>query len=85
MVGYASWELLPNGCGVIHDVGVHSVHRRRGIGAAATAFAGQSLRPCARRIELLVMDRNPAERIYERLGFEVVEDMVNVGGRFGLR
>ena len=31
------------------------------------------------------MDRNPAERIYERLGFEVVEDMVNVGGRFGLR
>ena len=85
VVGYASWELLPNGCGVIHDVGVHPVHRRRGIGAAATAFAGQSLRPCARRIELLVMDRNPAERIYERMGFEVVEDTVNLGGRFGLR
>ena len=44
VVGYASWELLPNGCGVIHDVGVHPAHRRRGIGAAATAFAVQSLR-----------------------------------------
>ena len=47
--------------------------------------AVQSLRPCAARIELLVMDRNPAERIYERMGFEVVEDTVNLGGRFGLR
>ena len=82
VVGYASWELLPNGCGMIHDVGVHPAHRRRGIGAAATAFAVQSLRPCARRIELLVADRNPAERIYERMGFEVVEDTVNLGGRF---
>ena len=44
-----------------------------------------ALRPCAARIELLVMDRNPAERIYERMGFEVVEDTVNLGGRFGLR
>ena len=85
VVGYASWELLPNGCAVIHDVAVHPAHRRRGIGAAATAFAVQSLRPCARRIELLVMDRNPAERIYERMGFELVEDTVNLGGRFGLR
>ena len=85
VVGYASWELLPNGGSVIHDVAVHPAHRRRGIGAAATAFAVQSLRPCAARIELLVMDRNPAERIYERMGFEVVEDTVNLGGRFGLR
>ena len=85
VVGYASWELLPNGCGVIHDVAVHPTHRRRGIGAAAVAFAVQSLRPFAGRIELLVMDRNPAERIYERLGFEVVEETVNLGGRFDTR
>ncbi len=78
VAGYAMWEVLGDGTGVIHEVAVHPRHRRRGIGIALTAFALRHLQDRARGIELLVMDENPARHLYERLGFEVVEHVVNL-------
>ena len=74
VAGYAMWERTEDGIGVIHEVAVHPAHRRLGIGAALTMFAVERLRS-ASRIELVVLDENPAQRMYERLGFEVVEDL----------
>ncbi|MDE0692491.1 MAG: N-acetyltransferase, partial [Gammaproteobacteria bacterium] len=76
VAGYAMWERTEDGIGVIHEVAVHPNHRRLGIGAALTMFAVERLRPVTSRIELVVMEENPAQRLYERLGFEVVEDLV---------
>lgn len=75
VVGYAMWESARDDLGLIHEVAVHPDHRRRGIGSALTAEAVRQLRP-ADRIELLVVGENPAEEMYARLGFEVVEDVV---------
>ena len=76
VAGYAMWERTEDGVGVIHEVAVHPDRRRLGIGAALTMFAVERLRPATSRIELVVLDDNPAQRMYERLGFEVVEDLV---------
>ena len=76
VAGYATWERTEDGIGVIHEVAVHPARRRLGIGAALTVFAVERLRSATSRIELVVLDDNPARRLYERLGFEVVEDLV---------
>ena len=76
VAGYAMWERTEDGVGVIHEVAVHPARRRLGIGAALTIFAAERLRSATSRIELVVLDDNPAQRLYERLGFEVVEDLV---------
>lgn len=75
VAGYAMWERSEDGIGVIHEVAVHPNQRRLGIGAALTMFAVERLRPVTARIELVVLNENPAQRMYERLGFEVVEDV----------
>ena len=63
VVGYAMWEIVPDSLGLIHEIAVHPNHRRRGIGSALTAFAVGQLRQ-ARRIELLVVGENPAQKMY---------------------
>ena len=81
VAGYAMWERVDDGLGLIHEVAVHPTNRRRGIGTALAAFAVNRLRPLTSRIELVVMDHNPAQRLYERLGFQVVEDDVFMARR----
>lgn len=76
VAGYAMWERTEDGVGIIHEVAVHPAHRLLGVGTALTTFAVERLRSSTSRIELVVLDDNPAERLYERLGFEVVEDLV---------
>ena len=75
VAGYALWERADDATGVIHEVAVHPDVRRFGMGSALTAFAIGRLRPVTSRIELLVVDANPARLMYERLGFEVVEEV----------
>ena len=76
VAGYAMSERTEDGVGIIHEVAVHPAHRLLGVGTALTTFAVERLRASTSRIELVVLDDNPAERLYERLGFEVVEDLV---------
>lgn len=75
VAGYVSWERVDDAIGVIHEVAVHPDYRRRGIGSALTGWAIDRLRPATSRIELLVIGPNPARLMYERLGFEVVEEV----------
>lgn len=75
VAGYALWERADDAIGVIHEVAVHPDYRRRGMGSALTRLAIDRLRPVASRIELLVVGSNPARLMYERLGFQVVEEV----------
>ena len=75
VAGYVLWERVDAAVGVIHEVAVHPDHRRLGIGSALTRLAIDRLRPVTSRIELLVVGPNPARLMYERLGFEVVEEV----------
>ena len=75
VAGYALWERVGSGVGLVNEVAVHPSYRRRGVGSALTGFAIDRLRPLASRIELLVVGPNPARLMYERLGFEVVEEV----------
>ena len=74
VAGYALWERVDE-VGVIHEVAVHPDYRRRGVGSALTRSAIERLRPVTSRIELLVVDPNPAHLMYKRLGFEVAEEV----------
>jgi GNAT superfamily N-acetyltransferase len=57
----------------IDDVFVMPAHRRRGVGKALLArAAAEALGRGAPFVELTVRARNPARRLYERLGFEPV-------------
>lgn len=62
--------------GEIDEVAVHPSHRRQGLGEALTRWAIQSLGD--RTISLVVMDENPARNIYERLGFFVWEERLDL-------
>lgn len=75
VAGYVLTSRPPEG-GVIDEVAVHPVHRRRGLGEALTRAGIRSLGD--RTITLVVMDDNPARRLYERLGFAVWEERVDL-------
>ncbi|MDE0661422.1 MAG: GNAT family N-acetyltransferase [Gammaproteobacteria bacterium] len=75
VAGYVLTSRPPEG-GVIEEVAVHPAHRRRGLGEALTLAAIASLGD--RTITLVVMDDNPARRLYERLGFAVWEERVDL-------
>lgn len=62
--------------GVIDEVAVHPAHRSKGLGAALVRFAIKSLGD--RSITLVIMNENPARRLYERLGFVVVEEHLDL-------
>lgn len=54
------------------ELAVHA--RNRGLGSAIVTAVLQIARADARRVELLVLHRNPAQRLYARLGFKVIAD-----------
>lgn len=62
--------------GVIDEVAVHPDHRSKGVGEALVRFAIKSLG--GRTITLVVMNENPARYLYERLGFVVVEEHLDL-------
>ena len=75
VAGYVLTSRTPES-GVIDEVAVHPSHRRRGLGEALVLTAIQSLGD--RMIVLVLMDENPAIRLYERLGFAVWEERVDL-------
>ena len=75
VAGYVLTSRPPEG-GVIDEVAVHPAHRRKGLGEALTLAAIRSLGD--RTITLVVLDDNPARRLYERLGFAVWEERVDL-------
>lgn len=75
VAGYVLTSRAPEG-GVIDEVAVHPAHRRKGLGEALTRAAVRSLGH--RTITLIVLDDNPARRLYERLGFAVWEERLDL-------
>ena len=75
VAGYVLTSRAPEG-GVIEEVAVHPTHRRKGLGEALTLAAIRSLGDCT--ITLVVMDDNPVRTLYERLGFLVWEERVDL-------
>lgn len=62
--------------GVIDEVAVHPAHRSKGLGEALVRFAIKNLGD--RTITLVIMNDNPARSLYERLGFAVVEEHLDL-------
>ncbi len=58
----------------LRDIELAADARNRGLGSAVVAAVLQIARADARRVELLVLHRNPAQRLYARLGFTVIAD-----------
>ncbi|MCY4130820.1 MAG: GNAT family N-acetyltransferase [Gammaproteobacteria bacterium] len=58
------------------EVAVHPSHRRKGLGEVLTLWAIQNLGD--RTITLVVMDENPARNLYEKLGFVVWEERLDL-------
>lgn len=75
VAGYVLTSRPPEG-GVIDEVAVHPAHRRKGLGEALTRAAIRNLGD--RTITLVVLDDNPARRLYKRLGFVVWEERVDL-------
>lgn len=75
VVGYVLMSRT-NEHGEIDEVAVHPAHRRKGLGEALTQWAIDSLGD--RTITLVVMDDNPARYLYEKLGFVVWEDRLDL-------
>ena len=75
VVGYVLMSRT-NAHGEIDEVAVHPAHRRKGLGEALTQWAIDSLGD--RTITLVVMDENPARYLYEKLGFVVWEDRLDL-------
>ena len=75
VVGYVLLSRT-NEHGVIDEVAVHPTHRRKGLGEVLTQWAIDSLRD--RIVTLVVMDENPARYLYEKLGFVVWEERLDM-------
>ena len=58
----------------LRDIELAAHARNHGLGSAIVAAVLQIARAEARCVELLVLHRNPAQRLYARLGFKVIGD-----------
>jgi len=78
-----SWQMLLDEAGVIHDIMVDEVARRRGVAAALLEAALDWIgRRGVPRVVLHTADQNePAQRLFTRLGFRrtMVEMTRNIG------
>ena len=75
VAGYILLDRTPE-LGVIDEVAVHPMHRRKGIAEALINLAIDSLGD--RAISLVLMDENPARFLYEKLGFIVHEERLDL-------
>jgi len=58
----------------LRDIELLADERNRGLGGALIGALLEQARGEGRSVELIVLKCNPAQRLYERLGFRVVED-----------
>jgi ribosomal protein S18 acetylase RimI-like enzyme len=58
----------------LRDIELAAAARNHGLGSAIVTAVLLIARAEARRVELLVLHGNPAQRLYARLGFKVVGD-----------
>ena len=75
VAGYILLDRTPE-LGVIDEVAVHPMYRRKGIAEALVHLAIDSLED--RTISLVLMDENPARHLYEKLGFIVHEERLDL-------
>ena len=66
----------------LRDVELIASERNRGIGSAVVNAVLSLARDSRRPVELMVLDCNPARRLYTRLGFSVI---ANDGARLRMR
>ena len=58
----------------LRDIELAAHARNHGVGSAIVAAVLEIARAESRCVELLVLHRNPAQRLYARLGFKVIGD-----------
>ena len=58
----------------LRDIELIASERNRGIGGAVIGAVVSLARDSGRHVELLVLKCNPAQRLYDRLGFRVIGD-----------
>ncbi len=75
VAGYILLDRTPE-LGVIDEVAVHPMYRRKGIAEALVNLAIDSMGD--RTISLVLMDENPARHLYEKLGFVVHEERLDL-------
>ena len=64
----------------VSELHVHPEYRNRGIGAALMRYAEEEARRNGHRLmSLQTLTTNPARRLYERLGYRVVETLTDPG------
>jgi ribosomal protein S18 acetylase RimI-like enzyme len=66
----------------LRDIELIAAERNRGIGTAIIGAVLSLAQAEGRTVELLVLKHNPAQRLYARLGFQIVADD---GARFTMR
>ena len=58
----------------LRDVELVTAERNRGVGGAIVNAVIEMARADSRYVELYVLDRNPAQRLYARLGFRIIAE-----------
>jgi ribosomal protein S18 acetylase RimI-like enzyme len=58
----------------LRDIELFAAERNRGIGSAVIGAVLSLARDSGRHVDLLVLKCNPAQRLYDRLGFRVIGD-----------
>jgi GNAT superfamily N-acetyltransferase len=77
-VGGGVAEAITDGTTEVAGIAVRASHRRRGIGAAVTAFLARATHAQGAHTVFLTPAGIPEQRIYASVGFEPTEDMVHL-------
>jgi ribosomal protein S18 acetylase RimI-like enzyme len=73
-VGFCRWAMDDASTAVLYSVQVEPDHQRKGVGTfAISEFELQARKSGATRAALGVHSRNPAQRLYSRMGYEVTK------------
>lgn len=77
-VGGGAAEAITDGTTEVAGIAVRVSHRRRGIGAAITAFLAGAVHAQGAHTVFLTPAGVPEQRIYASVGFEPTEDMIHL-------
>jgi ribosomal protein S18 acetylase RimI-like enzyme len=77
-VGGGGAEAITDGTTEVAGIAVRVSHRRRGIGAAITAYLASATRAQGAHTVFLTPAGVPEQRIYASVGFEPTEDMIHL-------